>query len=94
MKVSILKIGPLKIKINIRNKKNFCSKLYKKQQKKFYSNIKLNQTTDNERLWKTIKPILSNKCIQFCTITLINKENVISGDFKLSQTFNNYLKMR
>ena len=44
----------------------------------------------NKRVWKTIKPLLSDKCIQSSAITLINNENVISDDFKLTQTFNNY----
>ena len=87
-----LKKGPLKIKQNIRNKNNFCGKLYKKEPKKFYSNLKLNQLTDNKTFWKTIILLLSDKCIQSSAITLINTENVISDAFKLAQTFNNYFK--
>ena len=69
-----------------------CSKLYKKERIKFYSNLKLNQITDNKRYWKAIRPLLTDKCIQSSVITLINNENVIFDDFKLAQTFNNYFK--
>ena len=41
---------------------------------------------------KTIKPLLSDKCIQSSAITLINNENVISDNFKLTQNFNNYFE--
>ena len=36
--------------------------------------------------------LLSSKCIQSSATILINIENVISDDFKLVHTFNNYFK--
>ena len=73
---------------------NFCSKLYKKKRKKFYSNLELNQITENKRFRKTIKLFLSDKCIQSSAITLINDENIISYDFKLAQSSIITLKVR
>ena len=47
LKVSILKIGPLKIKLNIRNKRIIVKDFIKYNGKNFYSNLQLNQITDN-----------------------------------------------
>ena len=51
-------------KARFKKQKKFCSKLYKKERKKFYSNLELKEITDNKLFWKTIKPLLSEKCIQ------------------------------
>ena len=67
-----LKIRAIKNKAKYKKQKNFCSNFYKKERKKFYSNLELYQITDNKRFWKTIKPLLSDKCIQSSAITLIN----------------------
>ena len=77
-------INENKTKLNIRRQKNFCSQLFKRERKKIYSNLELNQITDNNRVWKTIKSILNNKCIQSFARTPINNENTISDDFKLA----------
>ena len=68
----------------------FCSKLCKKERKNPYSNFELNVITDKKRFWKTIKLLLSDKYIQSSAITLVSNKNVISDDFELAQTFNNY----
>ena len=74
-----LKNKTIENKSKHKKQKNFCSKLYKKERKKFYSNLELNQITDN-KTYKTIKLLLSDKWIQFSAITLIKNENVISDD--------------
>ena len=79
-------------KAKYKKQNNFCSRLCKKEWKKFYSKLELNQITDNKRFWKTIKPLLSENCLQSFAIVLINNRNVISDDFKLAQIFNNYFK--
>ena len=42
--------------------KNFCSKLYKKETKKFYSQLHIKNVTGNKLSWKTMKPFLNEKC--------------------------------
>ena len=51
-------------KAKYNKEKSFFSKHYKKEQKTFCSNLELNQITDNKRFCKTIKPLISDKCIQ------------------------------
>ena len=69
-----LKNRTIENKAKYKKQKNFCSKLYKKEEEKFSSNLQLNQVTDNHRFRKTIKHLLSNRCIQSSAITLVNNE--------------------
>ena len=41
--------------------KNLCSKLYKKERKKYYSNLDIKNITDKKKFWKTMKPFFSEK---------------------------------
>ena len=79
-------------KTKFRKQKNFCSQLYKKERKKFYSNLEKNKITDNKLFWKTIKPLLSDKCTQASTISLVINANVISDDSELAKTFYSYFE--
>ena len=89
-----LKNRAIENKTKYKKQKNYCNRLYKKERKNFYSNLELNQITDNKRFWKTMKTFLSNKSLQSSTITLVNKENnqIISDDLELAETFNNYFE--
>ena len=64
LRKAIMRRSELESKARFKKQKKFCSKLYKKERKKFYSNLELNEITDNKLFWKTIKPLLSEKCIQ------------------------------
>ena len=35
----------------------FCSKLYKKERKKYYTNLDLKKITDSNKFWKRTKPL-------------------------------------
>ena len=68
---------------------NICSKLYKKERKKIYSQLDFKNVTDNKLFWKTMKPFLSGKCTYASKISLVHNDNVISDDQELADTFNN-----
>ena len=72
--------------------KNICSKLYKKERKKFYSQLDIKNITDNKLFWKTMKPFLSEKCTYASKISLVPNDNVISDDQELADTFNNFFE--
>ena len=74
--------------IKYKKHKNFCSKLYKKERKKFYSQLDIKNITDNKLFWKTMKPLLSEKCTYASKISLVHNDNVISDDQELTVTFN------
>ena len=44
-----------------KKQKNYCSRLYKKERKKYFSELKISDVTDNKRFWKTIKPLFADK---------------------------------
>ena len=46
-----------------KKQKKYCSKLYKKERKSYYTNLDLKNITDNKRFWETMKPFLTNKGI-------------------------------
>ena len=41
--------------------KNFCSKLYKKERRKYYETLDMKNILDSKKFWKTIEPFLSDK---------------------------------
>ena len=72
--------------------KYFCSKLYKKERKKFYSQLDIENIIDNKLFWKTMKPFLSEKCTCASKTSLVYNDNVISDDQELADTFNNFFE--
>ena len=73
-----------------KKQKNFCSKLYKKERKKFYSKTDTRKITDNKTFWKTITPFLSSKAPSLSRITLIENEAIISDDQKVAETLSKF----
>ena len=43
------------------NTENFCSKVYKIERQKYYSNLDLAQFTDNKTFWQNMEPFFSEK---------------------------------
>ena len=60
--------------------RNYCSRLYKKERKKYYNNLNINKITDNKQFWQTVKPLLSEKGTRFAHINLV------------AQTLNNFFE--
>ena len=44
-----------------KDKKNYSSKLYKKERKEYFDNLDPTFVKDNKIFWKTIKPYFSDK---------------------------------
>ena len=72
--------------------RNYCSRLYKKERKKYYDNLDLKNITDNKKFWSTIKPFFSEKSINYSKINLVENNEVISDDSKLATCFSNFFK--
>ena len=86
LKTKYYKINTLENLKSYKKQKNFCSKLYKKERKK-YNNLELSNIIETKIFWKTIKPFLSDQGTGLSKITLINKEKVISVDQQHFVTF-------
>ena len=75
-----------------KKQKNFCSRLYKKERKKFYANIDIRNVTDNKKFWQTVKPLFSEKSQNVQQITIIKDGEILSKKEEVAETLNNYFK--
>ena len=76
-----------------KKQKNFCSKLYKKERKKYYTNLDLKKITDSNKFWKTTKSFFSDMGENENNIALIEGEQIFQEDYEvakiLGESFNN-----
>ena len=70
----------------------FCSKLYKKERKKYYERLHLNNVADNKKFWKTVKPFLSDKVTIFPKTSLVENDEIISDESKVANLFSNFFE--
>ena len=71
--------------------KNFCSRLYKKERKKYFDTLDVNKITDNKAFWKNIQPLFSEKRKFANKITLEDsEENILSDDTLVSEKLNTF----
>ena len=76
-----------------RKQKNYCSRLYKRERKTFFNNLKVSNITDNKIFWKNIQPIFPENRKVANKITLVgDNENIISDDKLLSVELNFFCK--
>ena len=62
-----------------KKQRNFCNRLYKRENGKYFNNLNLRNVTDNKRFWTTVNPFLSNKGNSRKQITLIEGGNYFRG---------------
>ena len=69
-----------------KKQKNFCSKLYKKERKNYYSRLNIKDIIDSKKFWKTVKPLISDKCNVSNKINLVENDNIVSDDYEIAET--------
>ena len=79
----------LETAIMFKKQKNYTKKLIKKE-KKYFSNLTMNNYTDNKKFWKTVKPLFSNYGGGSQKITLIEDGEIISNNQEVAETFNTF----
>ena len=75
-----------------KKQKNFCSRLYKKERKRFFNNLNPSFVTDNKLFWKTIKPFFSNKGNYGSQIILVEKDEVLQDNNLIAKELNKFFK--
>ena len=75
-----------------KKQRNFCSKLYKKDRKKYYNSLDIKNITDNKQFWKKIKPFLSEKSKVTSKIKLKDKNKIIPNDDKVAEEFSTFFE--
>ena len=73
-----------------RKQKNFCSRLYKKERKKYYRELDVKNVTDNKKFWKTAKPFFSDKGTGKTDIILIEDNNIFQEDSEVAKILDDF----
>ena len=72
----------MKVEGPTKKTKNFCSRLYKKERKKY---LDLKKITDCKKFWKTTKPFFSDKGMNGNNIALIEGEEIYQEDHEVAK---------
>ena len=79
--------------IKFKKQKNYCSRPYKKEWKKFFERINPRRISENKSFWKNIQPFFSKKRKISNKITLVDdKENTIFEDHLVSEKLNKFFE--
>ena len=77
----------------LKKQKNYCSRLYKKERKKYFESLDPRRISDNKSFWKNIQPFFSEKRKISNKITLVeNKENAVFDDHLVSEELNKFFE--
>ena len=68
-----------------KKQKNYCSRLYKKERKKFFNGLNPSFVTDNKLFWKTVKPFFLDKGNYGANIKLIEGEEVLQNYSEIAE---------
>ena len=67
--------------------KHFCSKLFKRERRKYYESLDMKNVLGSKEFWKTMRPFFSDKNTVFSQISIEKNNRIISDDFDLSEEF-------
>ena len=74
-----------------KKQKNYCVKLLRLKNQKYYESLDISKITDNKTFWKIISPLFSNKsCSTNSRITLLENGDILSEEPKVADTFNEF----
>ena len=73
-----------------KRQRNVCSRLYKREKKKYFINLELNKITKHQLLWKTTKPVLSDNGVNTTKISLISVGKTVTEDKEGVNILNQY----
>ena len=77
-------------KLMYNKQRNKCTSLLRKTKKNYFNRLNPSLITDNKFFWRVIKPLFSEKCFTNENITLIEKNEIIEDDNKISEIFNDF----
>ena len=94
MQTKYFKTSRIELLKKYRKQKDFCSRLYKKERKTLFNNLKVSNITDNKTFLKNIQTIFSESRKFTNKITLAgDNENIISDDKLVLEELNNFFKI-
>ena len=75
---------------NYKKYRNYCTKLFKREKKKFYNNTDISLVTDNKKFWQTVRPLFSEKHFSNRKLILVEDDNIVSKDSAVAETMNTF----
>ena len=67
---------------------NYCVSFVRRAKKSYYNNLVHKKIVDNKTFWKIIKPCFMDKGINCDNITLVENQETVSENKKISETLN------
>ena len=65
--------------------------IQRRTKKNYFANIiSISSITDNEKFWKTVKPLFSDKTSHKETIDLVENDTILNNDQVVADAFNSY----
>ena len=71
--------------------RNICVSLLRKTKRDYFANLDTEIMKDNRKFWKTVNPLFSEKSYSKESISLVNKDGLITKNEDLAKTFNIFL---
>ena len=75
-------------KIAYSKQRNICVSLLRKTKRDYFANLDTKIMKDNRKFWKTVNPLFSEKSHRKESISLINKDGLITKNEDLTKAFN------
>ena len=75
-------------KISYKKQRNICVRLLRKTKRHYFANLDTKIMKDNRKFWKTVNPLFSEKSYSKESISLINKDGLITKNENLAKAFN------
>ena len=70
--------------------RNLCVSLVRKAKKEYFDNLDFRNVTDNKKVWKTVKPLFTDKGMNHDKIILVENDEIISQSKQISESMNNF----
>ena len=68
--------------------RKYCVSLLRKSKRNYYSNLNVKDITDNQKFWKTIKPLFLDKAKLAVSITLKDNNKIVESQNEVANIFN------
>ena len=73
-----------------KKQRNFVSRLYKRERKKFYIKLDIRKLTDNKTFWNTVNPLFSDKSSSNQITNIVVNDKIITEDVEIALHMNDY----
>ena len=71
-----------------RKQRNYVNRLYKKERRNYFNNLQKNDLEDIKSFWKTVKPLISDKCRSSNNIKITKDGCIIESNQEMAEEFN------